>query len=108
VRAGLLDHKLVIQQRAPLDATYGALAQTWTTFATVWGQITERTGREYMAVESTQAMQTVVVTIRYLAGLRGDMRIMDENRVLQIIGIAMQGRRAWHVLSCTEFNEAAQ
>lgn len=107
MKAGQLDRRVIVQQRAAADPAYGAVSATWTTFATVWAGIHELTGREYLAARTQEAAQTVQVTIRYLPGLNASMRIIDNTRILQINGISMQGRKAWHVLQCTEFNQTA-
>jgi len=109
MRAGLLDRNITIEKRAAgADATYGGISSTWVPVATVWAEISDLTGREYLMAATVQAQRTVQVMIRYLPGLTAAMRLRDGDRILQINAVAMQGRRAWHVLQCSDFNQAAQ
>ena len=91
MRAGLLDRNIVIEQRgAASDPTYGGISAAWSTFAVVWAEIQELSGREYLMAATVQAQRTVQVTIRYLPGLTAAMRLRDGDRILQINAVAMQ------------------
>jgi len=108
VRAGLLDRSLRVEQRTAPDPAYGGMAANWTTFATVWAEVLEQTGRELLSAGITEAQLTIQVTMRYLPGLNASMRLVDEyGRILQINAVAMQGRKAWHVLQCSEYSASA-
>lgn len=87
---GRLDQRIRIEQRSTTqESTYGTLADTWTTFSTVWANVQEvlPSKGESQADGVRIAERPARVRIRYLDGLSSDMRIvlLDRgNRVMKI------------------------
>lgn len=65
LRSGSLNRRIQIQQRSTSQDTFGDQAQTWTTIATVWGEISPLSGRELMSAQSVQSEITHQITVRY-------------------------------------------
>ena len=73
---GSMRHRCVIQ-RLPTteDELGGRPTNNWVPFLTVWGDITEATGKEVMQSLALKALQTTQVRIRYRSGIKPDMRL---------------------------------
>ncbi len=54
----------------------GEMVPGWPTFATVWAEVEDISGREYVVAGSTQNSVTTTMTIRYRAGVIQNMRVM--------------------------------
>lgn len=65
IRIGDLRHRIVLQQNTPTeDPVDGAHIDGWRTVATVWGELLELSGREYLASREMHADVTATITIR--------------------------------------------
>lgn len=76
IPAGKLDRRIVLQAPAITQDAAGQPNTTWSTFATVWAEILDITGREYLAAGGTQNQAMTKITIRYLAGVVASMRVV--------------------------------
>lgn len=94
VPAGQLDRRITIESRVVTQSGTGAAGETWTTFATVWAGKRDLSGREYFEARQDQAEVTTEFTIRYLAGLKREMRILLDGDTYDIRHVAEIGRRA--------------
>ena len=65
IRAGSLNRRVTIQQRAVTLGTYGEQATTWTDIATVWACMEPLSGRELQAAQQLNAEVTHQVMVRY-------------------------------------------
>lgn len=85
MRSGRLRHYITIQSLAPVqDATTGNVTDTWTLFAAVRAEVRPATVREFIAAGAEQAKITVIITIRYLEGIKPSMRILFGEHVYNI------------------------
>ena len=76
IRAGLLRHRVTIQQGAEGTAdAHGVPAITWTDVATVWARIEPVSGLEQVRGMKLQAETTHLVTMRYRTSCTHDMRL---------------------------------
>ena len=83
MRAGRLRHQMKIQ--APVkDNTPGSGEITWADYATVWAQVEPLRGQEFFAAQQVNSEVTARIVIRYLAGVKPDMRIVSGSRVFEI------------------------
>jgi len=82
MRAGSLRHRVTIQQPV-VDTAWGG-ATTWEEFAKVWAAIEPLRGRELIAAQQVQSETTAKITIRYLAGITPDMRILHGSRIFEL------------------------
>lgn len=88
MRAGALRKSVVIQQRSEVvDATYGGVTQTWTTFATVNASVESLSGREFLAAQAAQSEASVQFMMRYVAGVDARMRILYGSKYHNIVNI---------------------
>ena len=87
MRAGLLRHKVIIQQATETQASDGSVSQSWGTFATIWAQLRPERADEQFEGERFQARVYHRIFIRYLSGVIPKMRILYGSRVFEIQGI---------------------
>ncbi len=87
LQAGLLRHRVDIQE--PTDGTdsYGGVTQAWALLSTVWAQVEDLRGREFVSSEQLQSEVTTRITIRY----RTDVTITPQMR-------AVEGTRTWEIV----------
>lgn len=104
MRAGNLRRRLTIQQKGTVTRnSHGEEVITWKTYATVWGEVSPLTGREYLAAQEAQSAVNVRVRMRYLAGVTTAMRVLYGSRVLEIEAVLnYQERNRELVLMCVE------
>jgi len=88
-----LDRKIVIQSLTKTPDAYGALIETWTTFATVQAKKKDIRGDEYFAAKQMNAKVDAIFTIRYLSGVLETMRISYDSKFWDIRSINELGRR---------------
>lgn len=102
IKIGDLRHRLTIQKLEKVkDPVSGELKEEWTEFATVWGSVEDLAGREFFDAQQVNAEITTRVKIRYLKGIKATMRIIYDDRVLEIAAPPMDpdGRkRELHLL----------
>lgn len=89
IRAGKLRHKITIQQPgASRDSCGGPAKSNWTDFKTgVWASVEPLQGKEYHAAVQDRAEVSTRFRIRFIAGLKPDMRIVYDGRVFGIVSI---------------------
>jgi SPP1 family predicted phage head-tail adaptor len=75
MRAGKLRHWLIIEQNTISVDANGDRTESWATFAQCWGQIMSGVGREFFAAKQVYADLSHSILIRYVAGVKHDMRI---------------------------------
>lgn len=104
IGAGALDRR--VQLQAPTgsrDGVYGSELPGWTTQATVWAQVTERTVSEDAATGQRVARRSVTVRIRWRNDVRGTWRVVYGTRSLRLSGEPIErGRHQWLDLECEE------
>ena len=90
---GRLRFRIVIEQSARAGDAMGQAVETWTTFATVWGDIQPLRGRELFAAQAANSEITTRVTIRYLAGISPTWRLKYGSQIYQIEEMLNPGMR---------------
>lgn len=75
MRAGDLRHSLVIEAKTMAVDVNGDRTETWATFAECWGSVATGTGREFFAAKQTIVDLSHNILIRFIAGVKHDMRI---------------------------------
>lgn len=77
--------RVVIQQVTRTPDGAGGFSQSWSTFATIWADVEERSGSQVFFSESLQKRVTHKITARYLDGVTTDMRVLYQTtRLLQV------------------------
>lgn len=81
---GRLRHRVELQSAADTVDSYGQPIRAWTTYATVWAQITPVSGNESPLANQLQGMTTHKATIRYRSDVGVGHRLLFGSRVLNI------------------------
>ena len=80
---GDLDRRIVIQSLTESIDDYGQAVQTFSTLATVWSKVEEKSGSEGEEGDQIKAVKGVNFTIRYRTGITEKMRVSyDSNTYL--------------------------
>jgi SPP1 family predicted phage head-tail adaptor len=87
MRAGRLRHRVTIQEYTESQNTYGEVTKSWVDFATVWAAMEPARGREFWESQQINAETTSTVVLRYLAGVKPEMRVLYDGRVFQILSV---------------------
>lgn len=69
MRAGRNRHRVQLEQNTITQAADGGAVETWERQATVWGEVLEIRGREYLTAREVHADLTTVIRIRYRPGI---------------------------------------
>lgn len=102
LQPGKLWTRITIEQPTNGSNLVGETVLSWSTFATVWADVSSLSSRETERFAETVGFMTHRVRIRYLDGLTSAMRILYRDRVLEI-GQILEQDRLWHQeIICTE------
>ena len=104
MRSGQLRHLVTIQQTtASRDSDTGEATDAWSTFAECYANVMPLRGNELIQAQQVQAHVTHRVSIRFLDGVTGDMRVIHDSRTLHIEGVIDVGERGREMeLMCRE------
>jgi SPP1 family predicted phage head-tail adaptor len=104
--AGKLRHRIRIEQPAQAqDSATGAITETWATFAdNIPAAIEDLSGRDYIQSAAMQSEVTTRITIRYMDGVKPNMRVVAEDATYQIRAAMKdkESRREYITLMCDE------
>lgn len=109
MKAGLLDTVVTIQAKASAhDSSYGSEVASYSDFAQVWANILDASGREYTALRQMNVQVFTTITIRWLDGIKANMRVVVKNtgKIYQIISPPLERghRHQWLELKCEAVN----
>jgi len=94
MRAGIMRHRITIQEQQRAPNAIGEMVTTWADWQTVWGSIEPNTGKRYYEALQANAEVDGIIRTRYLKGVSPTMRIIYGSRVLSIVSILnVQERR---------------
>ena len=85
MRSGRLRHQVKIQ--VPVHPDAWSSDESWVDYATVWASIEPLRGTEFFAARQTNAEVSGKVVMRYLAGVKPDMRILHGSRTFEIVSV---------------------
>jgi len=93
MKAGLLDERVIFEQRTDSKNAYGEEVPVWSTFSTVWADVITTDGDErYTALRDTARVR-YRVRIRYLTNLSTKMRMVYLGENYNIYSIKVLGRK---------------
>ena len=98
-----LDRRIQLQRQSSTLASDGTQSSTWTTFATVYAKTKDvpstRRGEIFSSAQHSDTLFTEF-TIRYMAGLDGSERIVDDRgSTYNVYGVPSEvGRREYSVI----------
>lgn len=87
MNAGKLRHRITIQDKVTVPDGYGGMTSTWQDVATVWASVEPLKGKELYEAHQMKAELTHRVRIRYVEGIKPQMRIVFRGRELAIEAI---------------------
>ena len=103
IDAGSLTDRIVIEQATETRNAVGEVSLSWSTFATVWADVSALSGREAERYGQMVGFTGHKVTIRALAGVKPAMRILYAGSRTLEIGAINEYERGWYMeLICTE------
>jgi SPP1 family predicted phage head-tail adaptor len=103
IDAGSLTDRIVIEQATETRNAVGEVSLSWSTFATVWADVSALSGREAERYGQIVGFTGHKVTIRALAGVKPAMRILYAGSRTLEIGAINEYERGWYMeLICTE------
>ena len=88
LKAGRLRHRVTIEALTlTQDSTTGEVTESWTAFAAnLPAEVAPVSVREFISARQIQAEVTTMILIRFLPGLRPDMRIVHGTKVYDPLG----------------------
>ena len=85
--AGMLRHRVRIEELISERDSEGVLQQSWELVATVWASVEPLSAREFVASSATQSKVVARITIRYRSGVKPTMRIVHRGNLYNIEGV---------------------
>jgi SPP1 family predicted phage head-tail adaptor len=79
-------HPLTIQLNTPTRSTRGAEVDSWTTLASVLGDVSPLGSREFYAAQQTNSEIVYEVRLHYRPDVTSGMRILWNGQTLEIVG----------------------
>lgn len=103
--AGRLDQRITIQQKTVARGALGGHAETWADLATIWAETRDMTGREIFNAKAIGNAATMLLTIRFRADIKADMRVLFSDGLMgRIEWIRHVTRREYMELYCVVIN----
>lgn len=103
MRAGSLRHKIRIQVAATVKDKFGATVTTWTDYREAMASIEVMKSYDKAAVAATWPGADVTITVRYIAGLVANMRVVGpDGTTYSILGAPndVEQRHREMILTC--------
>lgn len=95
MRAGKLQHRVVIEQATTTKSATGAPVVTWAEYKQVWAEARPMSGDEVLRSVAEVAQGTTIFSIRYRRAVNPKMRLLWQDRVFdiqQVIDVGGRGR----------------
>lgn len=103
MRAGKLRHKIIVEEStAGSPDSYNVSTYTWSTLATVWGEVREMSGKEAFEQSQVQPEITHKVTTRYDSRFNTTHRINFGGKYLYPTSIINDPKNIHQVWMCKE------
>ena len=99
-----LNHLIVIEKKEHVkDAIGGENDDVWTEFAKAYAKITPLSGKEFLSANATQNAVTHRIIIRFISGVKAEMRVLHNGRYFNIIAPRnFFEKKKWLELMCEE------
>jgi SPP1 family predicted phage head-tail adaptor len=96
-RVGRMDRRITIIKKDITDGDSNEdKVESWSEFDTVWARKEDLRGKEVVMADKVQFMYLTSWSIRKLAGVKADMRIVYKGQVFEIVQISEgEGRERW-------------
>lgn len=86
MKIGDLRHRITLQAPTDYQDEYGQPMRTWTTYATVWAQVSASGMGESISGAQLSASESYAILCRYNASIKTNHRILFGEKVLNIVG----------------------
>ena len=93
MRAGGLDRRVTLQRKTIVQDEYGEEEEVWVDLATVFAEVRQQGGKEFLAAEQVQASKRVVFYIRHYPSLTVLDRVAYEGTLHNINEVREIARR---------------
>lgn len=94
---------MALQSSTPTRNGFGEAVDVWSTYATVWAEITPMSGREYVLAKQRDADLTTRIRIRHRSDVLARHRVLFGARVFDIDAVLNVGERQRELqLMCRE------
>jgi SPP1 family predicted phage head-tail adaptor len=87
MKIGKLNKKIEIQQKTATTNEFGEPENSWETFNNVWARINSISAKEYFSAQGFEHTVTHKITIRFIKGIKPDMRINYNGKIFEITAI---------------------
>lgn len=102
-RAGALRHRVLLEAPSHQVGEGGVAIVAWQPVATLWAEIVPLSGREVFQADGLAATANYEVRTRYRADITPEMRLVWEQRILDVRAVRdVEGRRRWLSCLCEE------
>jgi SPP1 family predicted phage head-tail adaptor len=102
-KIGNMRRRLAIEIPVETSDGAGGITRSFAAIGTVWAQMEWRSGTERWRADRPEQAATIIVTMRWRAGLTAGMQLRDGIRVFEIISAGdPDGDRKRLVLTCNE------
>lgn len=95
VKIAELRHRIKFQSLSRVADGQGGWTESWVDFAEVWAKIRPKSAKERYFAQQIQPTVSHEIVIRWLDGLKTEMRVLFEGRVFQIHGIRREDEERW-------------
>lgn len=103
MQAGKLRHRVTLRESTEAQDTYGESIKTFADVATVWAEVVQLSGREYLQAREAGAETTTRITIRKRSGVHEKMRITWGTHSYDVDAVLPDPTNARHILlMCSE------
>jgi len=103
MNVGRMRHRIEIQQDTGSQDSTGQVIPDWDTFAERWALVEVQSGSEPIVGEQVQASRQYKITLRYLDGVTSDMRILWNDRTLEITSVVEDAYKRQLILTAGEY-----
>lgn len=98
--AGRKDRRIQIQEETLVSDGGGGFVQSWSTIRTVWTELVQQSGREFVQSDRTATERRAVFRLHWLTGITTAMRVVYGGEDFNIREVRELGRRDGLELHC--------
>ncbi len=100
---GELSHHIEIQEFSTITDPEGFETQDWVKFKSLWASKQGLVGKAFYAAATVQSESNVTYKIRYMKGIKANMRILDKDDIyyIKVDPIDKDGSRKELYLICS-------
>jgi len=93
MRAGLLRHRITVQQKSVSRTSSGAESVSWAEYDELWASVEPLSGRELELAKQIHDEISVRIWIRYRSGVVPEMRVLFGSRTFDVLSVLNTAER---------------